>query len=147
MKRSELKSKYLKIQTQESFKFYKEQRHFCSILYKKERKKYYNSINFKNINGNRRFWKTVKPFLSGKGSQCSQINLVDQDNVISDDKNFSKEFSIFFDTAVKNLDIKGPQVSPVNESSDSIPVDTGRKFWMSPERLMYVQITSCVYGD
>ena len=63
------------------------------------------------MNDNRRFWKTVKPFLSDKASQCSQISLVDQDSVISDDKNLSKEFSNFFETVMKNLDIKGPQVT------------------------------------
>ena len=51
-----------------------------------------------------------KPFLSDKGSQCSQINLAYQDNIIFDGKNLSKEFSNFFDTAVKHLDIKRPQV-------------------------------------
>ena len=40
-------------------------------------------------------------------SQYPQIHVVDQDNdVTSDDKNLSKEFSNFFDTAVKNLDMK-----------------------------------------
>ena len=77
MKRSELKSKYIKIETQESLKAYKKQRHFCSRLYKKEQKKYNNSIDFKNINNKKWFWKTAKPFLSGQGSQCSQINIVD----------------------------------------------------------------------
>ena len=71
MKRSELKSKYLKIQTQRLFKSCKKQRNFCSKLYKKVKKKYHNSIDSKNINDNRWFWKTVKPFLSDKGSQCS----------------------------------------------------------------------------
>ena len=56
----------------------------------------------------------------GKGLQCSQINLVDQDNLISDYKSLSKEFSNFFDTAVKNFDIKGPQIFHVNEDSDPI---------------------------
>ena len=69
---------------------------------------------------NRQFSKTVEPLLSDEGSQCSQINLVDQDNVISDDKSLSKEFSNFFDTAVKNFDIKGPQISHVKEDSDPI---------------------------
>ena len=34
------------------------------------------------------------------------------------DKSLSKEFSNFFDTAVKNLYLKGHQVSHVNENSD-----------------------------
>ena len=89
-------------------------------MYKKERKKYYHSIDFKNANDNRWFLETVKPFLLDKGSQYSQINLVDQDNVISDDISLSEEFSNFFDTEVKNLDIKGLHVSHVNEDSDRI---------------------------
>ena len=42
--------------------------------------------------------------------------------MISDDKSLSKEFSNFFDTRVKNLDVKGPQVSHVNEDSDHIVI-------------------------
>ena len=121
MKRSELESKYLKIQTQESFKSHKKKWNFSSRLYKKEPKNFYNSMECKNTNDNRQFWKTVEPFLSDKGSQCSQINLVDEDNVISDEKGLSKEFVNFFNMAVKNLDAKGPQVFHVNK--DSKPID------------------------
>ena len=78
MRRYELKSKYLKIQTQESFKSYKKPRNISNRLYMKEPKKYYNLIDFKNISKNRRFWKTVKSYLSDKASQCSQINIVNQ---------------------------------------------------------------------
>ena len=72
----------------------KKQRNFCSRLYKKERKNYYNLID---INDNRRFW-------------------------ISDDKNLSKELSNFFNTTVKKIDIKGRQMSSLNEDSDSIDI-------------------------
>ena len=72
------------------------------------------------MNDNRQFWKTVIPFLLDDGSQCSQINLFDQDNVISYDKSLSEKFSNFFDTAVKNFDIKGPQISHVNENYNPI---------------------------
>ena len=47
MKRSELKSIYLNIQTQDSIKSYKKQYNFCSRLYKKPQKRYYISIDFK----------------------------------------------------------------------------------------------------
>ena len=95
-------------------------------MYKIQRKKYYNSKDFKNLNDNRRFGKTVRLFLSDKGSQLSQIILVDQDNILSDDKSFSKEFGNFFDTEVKNLDIKGPQVSHVNEDSNPINISLNK---------------------
>ena len=47
MKRSDLKSMYLNIQPQDSIKSYKKEEHFYSRLYKKGRKKYSNSIDFK----------------------------------------------------------------------------------------------------
>ena len=75
---------------------------------------------------NRQFSKTVEPLLSDEGSQCSQINLVDQDNLILYDKSLSKEFSNFFDTAVKNLYVKGHQVSLVNENSDPIDINLNK---------------------
>ena len=71
VKRSKLKSKYFKNQTVYNFKMYKKQKNYCSKLHKKERKRYYNNMNLANLNDNRCFWKTVKPFLSDKGSYIS----------------------------------------------------------------------------
>ena len=44
-------------------------------------------MNLTNLNDNRCFWKTVKPFLSDKGSYICKFNLVSNviDEVISDD--------------------------------------------------------------
>ena len=49
------------------------------------------------------FWKTLKPFLSNKGTNINKITLVDNDKVISDDLQLSKTFSNFFQEAVKTL--------------------------------------------
>ena len=78
------------------------------------------------MNDNRTFSETVEPLLSDEGSQSSQINLVHQDNVILYDKSLSKEFSNLFDTVVKNLYIKGTQVSHVNENSDPIDINLNK---------------------
>ena len=72
---------------------------------------------------NRQCSETVEPLLSDEGSQCSKINLINQDNLILYDKSLSKEFSNFFDTAVRNLNVKGNQVSLVNENSDPIDIN------------------------
>ena len=66
MKRSELESKYVKNKTSENLKSYKRQINFCSKLYKKERKNYYERLNSNNITENKKFWKTVKPFCLAK---------------------------------------------------------------------------------
>ena len=45
---------------------FKKQKSICSKLYKKEREKYYDALNIKNVTDNKQFWKTIKPFLSEK---------------------------------------------------------------------------------
>ena len=54
-------------------------------------------MNLINLN-NTLFWKTVKPFLSDKGSYMSKINIVNIDEVISDDSTLTETFSKFFES-------------------------------------------------
>ena len=106
MKRSELESKYFKKSTENNKLMYRKQRNFCSKLYKKERKKYYNNLDLNDIADNKKFWKTVKPFLSNKSIQTSQITLVDEDNIISEDSEVAEMLNNFFDNAVNFKDLK-----------------------------------------
>ena len=122
MKRSELKSKYFKNQTVHDFKMYKKQKNYCSKLYKKERKRYYNNMNLTNLNDNRHFWKTVKPFLSDKRSYISKINLVNKDEVIYDDSTLAETFSKYFESALKNLGIS-EEINTRTDFESSDPVD------------------------
>ena len=66
MRRSNLANKFLKTGTPESNIAYKRQRNYCSRLYKKERKKFYYNLDTKDIDDNKKFWGTIKPFLSDK---------------------------------------------------------------------------------
>ena len=62
MQKSEIKSIFFKNQTAPDFELYKKQKNYCSKLYKKESKIYYNNINLAidydngldNLNDNRR---------------------------------------------------------------------------------------------
>lgn len=127
MRRSELKTKYLKSNTVKSFQLYKKHKNFCSKLYKKERKKYYNNLNLKNITDNKKFWTTVKPFLSDKGSAQSQITLVDEDKVLSNDKEVAETFNCFFENAVKSLELSGSIYSLTNTGNLTDPVEKAIK--------------------
>ena len=98
-KRSELESKYVKNKTNEDLKSYKKQRSFCSKLYKKERKKYYERLDLNNVTDNKKFWKTVKPFLFDKVTTFPQITLVENDEIISDECKVANSFSNFFENA------------------------------------------------
>ena len=63
MKQSELASKCHKTKNTKDYNNYKRQRNFYSKLYKKDSRKFYNSLNNKDIINNKKFWKTVKAFI------------------------------------------------------------------------------------
>ena len=127
MKRSELKTKYLKQKTKESCQRFAKQRNYCSRLYKKERKKYYDNLDLKNITDNKKFWSTIKPFFSEKSINYSKINLVENNEVISDDSKLATCFSNFFKDAVTNLNIQNDETNLSSTSNLSDPLDIAIK--------------------
>ena len=64
MHRSQVETKYLKSKTQADLKPHKMHKIFCRKLYRKERRKYHESLDMKNILDTKKFWKTMEPFLS-----------------------------------------------------------------------------------
>ena len=70
----------------------------------------------KNITDNKRFWKTVKPFLSKKIHLPERISLTEEENnsLLTNCKEAAKELNNFFANAVKNLNI------PNYENCDSL---------------------------
>ena len=96
MKRSELKTKYLKNSTLENFNKFKKQKNFCSRLYKKERKMFLDKLDIKLVTDSKTFWTNIKPFLSHKISKSSKITLVEGDEIISANKNIAQKFDKFY---------------------------------------------------
>ena len=59
-----------------------------------------------NIIDNKKFLKTIKPFLSDKGQSTQKTTLVDKDeNIISDDKEVAEAMNEFFSNAVTSLNL------------------------------------------
>ena len=106
MRRSQLETKYLKTKTQTDLKLYKKHKNFCNKLYKKERRKYYEYFDVKNVLDSKEFWKTMRPFLSDKNTVFSQISIEKNNRITSDDFDLSEEFSTFFEDAVRPLNVK-----------------------------------------
>ena len=135
MRRSQLESKFLKHKTPESRQIYTKQRNYCSRLYKKERKKYYNNLNINKITDNKQFWQTVKPLLSEKGTRFAHINLVDNEKIISEDRDVAQTLNNFFENAVKSLGIKENQYILSNTGESADPVDIAlNKFEHHPSK-------------
>ena len=87
MTRSRLRNKFLNFPCVENRNAYKKHRNYCTRLFKKEKKKFYDNIDISLITDNSKFWKTIKPLYSEKHFSKKKIILVDDDNIISrDDK-------------------------------------------------------------
>ena len=105
MRRSALERKYYKYGSDNNKKAYRKQKHFCSKLYKKERKKYYSNLDIKTITDNKKFWQTVMPFFTDKGPKNQNITLVENNCIISNDQEVSESLNKFFTSAVNSLNI------------------------------------------
>ena len=73
---SRLRNKFLKTRFNEDQKVYNTQRNYCLTLVSKAKKDYYNNLDHKNVANNKNFWKSIKIFLSEKGSTHNKITLV-----------------------------------------------------------------------
>ena len=62
------------------------QRNLCVKLLREAKREYYKNIDLKSLNDNRTFWKTVKPLFSGKVKTTSSVTLLENDEIVSDDK-------------------------------------------------------------
>ena len=85
---------------------YNKQRNFCVSLQKKEKKEYFAKLNEKDITYNKKFWHTVKPFLSDKVKSRETITLVNNENIESNENEVTKSFNNFFSNIVKNIKIR-----------------------------------------
>ena len=94
---------------------------------KKERKKYFGDLDLNNYIDNKKFWNTVKPLFSKVKGGSQRITLVENEEVITDNKEIAETFGSFFEKAVSSLDIK---INPflLNDPSElKNPVDIALK--------------------
>ena len=105
MRRSALQNKYYRDRTLESEKAFKKRRNYTTKLLKKEKKKYFSSINMTNYTDNKKFWNTVKPLLSNYNGGSKKIILIEDDKIISNDEEVAKTLNLFFENSVKSLNL------------------------------------------
>ena len=105
MKRSRLRNIFLKTKTKADKTAYNKQRNHCVSLTRKTKKDYYSNLDEKCVIDNKKFWKTVKPFLSDKNMMDDNITLVENDEIITDDLKIAEIFNNFFSEIVPNLNI------------------------------------------
>ena len=133
MRKSQLKTKYLKTKTQTDLKLYKKHENFCGKLYERERIKYYESLDVKSVLGSEKLWRTMEPFLFDKNTAILQISIEKNNRIITDDFDLSEEFSTFFEDAVRMLNVKPDQyyLRDIEALSESVEIAI-RKFENHP---------------
>ena len=92
MKRTSLYRKYFKTETLKDFASFKKQINFCSNLYKKEKRKYYENLDMKNVTDNTKFWKTNSP---------TKVYLKKYGKILSEDYMAAEELSSFSEIVVE----------------------------------------------
>ena len=121
MTRSRLRNKFLMNPNNTNKSNYTKYRNYCTRLFKKEKKLYYNNLDTKSITDNKKFWKTVKPLFSDKHFSNNKITLVEGDDIISADSEVAETFNNFFTNAAGNLNIEGFETDyDVNPDLDKI---------------------------
>ena len=101
-----LKSKYFKNRTDENFKAFKKQKNFTNRLAKREKSKYFSNLDLNKYTDNIKFWQTVKPLFSSSSIGHNKITLVENGEVVTDDKLNAESFNGFFIDAVSSLAIE-----------------------------------------
>ena len=76
--------------------------------YEKLKKDFFNNLDVKRVTDNKQFWKTVKPCLTDKTLKDERITLIENEKVISDERELVKIFNEYFSNIVSNLDIQHP---------------------------------------
>ena len=118
--RSKLRNKFIKNPTEVNEKLYKKQRNKCVLIRKKSITQYFSNITSKGIVTNRKFWKTMKPFLTNKGclDNCD-IMLRGDNKMITDDKHLAKLFNEHYINIVeRSSGLKPEKIVCHNEDFD-----------------------------
>ena len=105
MTRSRLRNKFIRNPIHENKVNYTRYRNYCTGLFRKEKKLFYNNLDTNLITDNRKFWKTVKPLFSEKHFSNNKITLLEGEEIISDDQEIAEIFNAYFANIVVNLDI------------------------------------------
>ena len=83
----------------------KKQRNLCVNILKKEKRNYYNNLNLKVFENNKKFWKSIKPLFSDKQKLLERnIVIMEDKNIFSDNAEVAEKLNNFFIDAFQSLE-------------------------------------------
>ena len=96
MHRSKLRNMFLKNRTEENRKNYAKQRNLCVTLLRKSKREYFGNLDEKKLCDNKKFWSAVKPILSNKVVSNEKVTLIEDNNIVENNKKKLQQFLIIF---------------------------------------------------
>ena len=105
MYRSQLKNKFNRNPTHRNKLNYRKQRNKCVNLVRQARRNLFTNRDIRQVQDNKRFWKTVKPPLSSKSKSSDKIILTEHDSIISDNEEITETLNDYFINIVDSLKI------------------------------------------
>ena len=124
MTRSRLENKFHKTKSLADKAVFKRQKNYCNRLDKRERKKFYNNLELNTITDNRKFWSTMKPFLTDKGVSKNSIKLIVGSKIIVEDCEVADTLNIYFNNAVTSVGINEPADIITETQNINDPIET-----------------------
>ena len=100
-----VRSNFLRKKTEETRKIYVKQSNKCVPLLKKAKKEYYRNLDGKNVIDNKKFWETVKVLLSEKSVSRENINLTENEKILTSESERAETLNNYFSNIVKKLEI------------------------------------------
>ena len=82
------------------------------VILRKTKEEYFENINVKDINDNKRLWKTIKSFFSKKGLNTNKLMLIEKNNLIPGESVFANMMNQIFTSITKQLNLK---ISPIKK--------------------------------
>ena len=72
-------------------------------MFRKGKKEFYNKLDTKTATDNKLFWKVIKPSFSDKACGSENITLIENEEIINNEKEICGIFNNFFNAIVTNL--------------------------------------------
>ena len=122
--RTNLRNRYNKLRSQENWNAFKKQRNKCVKMLRQAKFDYYKTLDIKCLTDNRKFWKTVKPLFSDKIQASSKITLVENEVLVTDDKEVAEIFNEYFVNITDSLGIIQPKdaLTPTDGLQDPVEI-------------------------
>ena len=105
MLRATLKKRAQKSGKVEDFEKYKKQRNLIVKMNREAKFDFYNSIEPRSLNNDKKFWKMVKPMFSNSDQMGDKIVLTEEGKIISDDAMIAECLNIHFINITDSLEL------------------------------------------